>query len=289
MRKVKYPSAYRIALGSEKGLKSPKGKIVIGEKALEKPSLVEWLSNVEELVEMYPTFVEDFEERFGTKVKAITTPLELYDQLSEVKAGKKLLKYAKEKEIEVFPQGYVVLKAYVKRGVFKPEEKVLVIDGGFKTLNTAIANEERVLWKRSFYDELGIKVMLVDIFREELKKKYPEITANPQVLKEAFISGKISTSMKEVSVQKEKEKAIKTFIKVMFERLKRELDQSGQGFESLLILGGISHYLSPEMFKTDKKIVIAEEKEFANAVCSYELSQGTSLDLGFGDVKGVIP
>jgi len=88
MRKVKYPSAHRIALGNEKGLKSPKGKIVIGEKALEKPSLVEWLSNVEELVEMYPTFVEDFEERFGMKVKAITTPFELYDQLSEVKAGK---------------------------------------------------------------------------------------------------------------------------------------------------------------------------------------------------------
>ena len=269
-----------------------KEKLVVGEKALEKPTLCSWIETARELLDVYPFFIAEVEKRLEKPIKGITVPLELYEDLKNVKSKlTKFLEKRKEegKPIEVFPQGVVILKAYAEEGKIPKEKRYLILDGGFKTLNTAIANSEEVFWKRSFYDELGIKNLLINIFREELKKKNPEVTTNPQVLKTYFLEEKMRVGLKEIPVKKEKEKSVRKFIKMMFERLLKELESSETPFEGILIAGGLSYYLKPETFKTEKEVKVADEREFANAVAVAKIVKGPSLDLGFGDAKVVEP
>ncbi len=290
---VKFPSAYRIALGSEENLALKYGRksYVVGEQALTNYQLAEWLETVDELIEMYPLFINFVEKEYSTKIGGISIPLELWHQFKNNETRSKVLKALKDYivksnyTIKPYPQGLVIFRYLKATGKVKGG-KALVLDGGFKTLNTSITDGKTLYYVKSFYDELGMKTLITKIFKEEIKKIHPEVPSNYSILNRYFVLGEIPTGFSGINVQREKRKAIKMFVEVLFARLKRELSKVSTTYDSIVITGGLSHYLKPEWFNTDKEVYITkEEGEFANAVAMHYFRKTSVIDLGFGDVK----
>ena len=287
----KIASAFRLLAGVEE--KRPEAvefegdKWIVGE--VKKDSI--YPLGLRDLVRFYPLVVKWVLERElkrgDIKEVGISLPTETW--WKEVSTGEeRVIKEVKERiEAEVgvkaivYPQGVSALKVLpeLQKGV-----RTLIIDGGFNTVNLAVVDEKGYLsFVKTIYNEFGIRDLLENYFRPEVERVYPSVSTNLQYLKEIFLEGKLDLGFEEVSLQTEKQKAVKKFITKLFDRIKGELERAGERFRQFAIVGGLTHYLPPKI-NTTKKHFVGDEFSTVRGIAS-SVKSGIGIDFGFGDIK----
>ncbi len=285
MRKV--PSAFERLLGARANL--PEAIEFEGYKWLVgKPSKqAEYPVNLQDLVRFYPLVVKFVNPK--SEEVAVSLPAETYfeDKLS----GEMLISQIKEriktetgKDAIVLPQGVIALQEIYAQGHLSPD-KTLVIDGGFNTVNVAIVDENgEILYTKTYYNEFGIRDLLENYFKPELKRKYPEITSNLQRLKEVFLQEQIDAGLQVIDITNEKKVALQSFIEGMFSRIVKDIERAGESFKQFAIVGGLSYYV-PEIETNKPHFIPRKDGEFYTVMGMNRYTGLPSIDFGFGDIK----
>jgi len=285
MRKV--PSSFERLLGARANL--PEAIEFEGYKWLVgKPSRQsEYPVNLQDLIRFYPLVVKFANIKDDTV--AISLPAETYfeDKLNNepiLNEIRKRIKIETGKDAIILPQGVIALQKVFKDENLYPD-KTLVIDGGFNTVNVAITNKEGdILYTKTYYNEFGIRDLLENYFKPELKRKYPETTSNLQKLKEIFLEEQIDAGLVVIDVSNEKRLALQSFIEGMFSRIVKDIERAGESFKQFAIVGGLSYYV-PEIETNKPHFIPKQYGEFYTAFGMKIYSGLSAIDFGFGDIK----
>lgn len=297
-RVFKFPTVFREAKPHERrfSVEWEGEEWVVGERALSHKRGCYYIRTVDELVRYYPLFVREVERRLGKTFDrvVVSLPLDVYvSERTKMDLGKTNLITTLERSFEgkiagVGPQGIAGLQALLEKGEVEPKS-TLLIDGGFNTVNTAVLDDDlNVLTYKTFTDEIGIRNLIEDFFVEELiKSGFSGISTNLVVLKEIFLSGKIDTGLEVVDITPEKERALQRFLQRFFRKITGEIKRAGTDYDQIVILGGLSYYLAPDLIETTKDLYIAKEgAEFLNVEgLPAWFETPLAVDLGFGDCK----
>ena len=297
----KFPSVFREAKPHERrfSVEWEGERWIVGERALSHKRGCYYIRTVDELVKYYPLFIREVERRAGKTFNrvVVSLPLDVYvSERAKMDLGKTNLISTLERSFEgkvagVGPQGIAGLQTLLEQGKVKPKS-TLLIDGGFNTVNTAVLDDElNVLTYKTFTDEIGIRNLIEDFFVEELVKSgFSGISTNLVVLKEIFLSGRLDTGFNVVDITPEKERALERFLQRFFRKITGEIKRSGTDYDQIVILGGLSYYLSPDLIETTKDLYIAGEgAEFLNVQgLPAWFSAPVAVDLGFGDCKVMV-
>ena len=287
MKVRKVPSAFERLLGARANL--PEAVEFEGYRWLVgKPSKqAEYPVNLQDLIRFYPLVVKW--AKIEDDTVALSLPAETYfeDKLS----GETLINQIKEKvkketgkNAVILPQGVIALQEIFSEGHLKPD-KTLVIDGGFNTVNVAIADENgEILYTKTYYNEFGIRDLLENYFKPELKRKYPEIMSNLQRLKEVFLQEQIDAGFTVIDITNEKKVALQSFIESMFSRIVKDIERTGESFKQFAIVGGLSYYV-PQIETNKPHFVPKEMGEFYTVLGMNLYSGVPAIDFGFGDIK----
>lgn len=252
----------------------------------------EYPINLSDLKYFYPLVVKEMMRRGWIKEGeeiGVSLPAETWyeDKLSGFKFCEGIKDDIRKEtgvEVEVLPQGVIALQKIYEEGKLSEEGRTLVIDGGFNTVNTAIVFDGEIVYTKTYYNEFGIRDLLENYFRPEIKQKYPEATSNLQRLKEVFLKEKIDAGLVVIDVKNEKMLALNNFIDALFRRIIRDIERAGESFEQFTIVGGLSYYV-PEI-ETNKPYFIPEKNgEFYTAAGMCEYLSASAIDFGFGDIK----
>ncbi len=296
----KFPTVFREAQVHEKrnALDFDGEKWVVGEDALTHKRACRYIRDVEELVRYYPLFLAEAKKKAKVEENqvAVSLPLDVYvleKEKKEVGADNLIdkLSYNCSKygfSVSVHPQGIAGLQHLIDESKVSSNDYTLLVDGGFNTVNVAVVSPElKVLFFKTFTDEIGIRNLIEDFFREELLNRFPAVSTNLVVLKEVFLKEKVDTGLKVEDVRPEKERAVSRYLNRFFNRIVGELKRAGVDYEQIVFIGGLSYYLSPEDFETNKNLYIPKEGgEFLNVLGLLSLSElPFAVDLGFGDCK----
>ena len=273
-------------------------KWVVGENALTHKRACRYIRDVEELVRYYPLFLLASKKKAKTEENqvAVSLPLDVYvleKEKKEAGADNLLDKLSFNCNrygfsVSVHPQGIAGLQHLIDERKVDDSSYTLLIDGGFNTVNTAVVSPElQVVFFKTFTDEVGIRNLIEDFFREELLNRFPTVSTNLVVLKEVFLKEKVDTGLKVEDIKPEKERAVSRYLDRFFSRIVGELKRAGVDYDQIVFIGGLSYYLSPDDFETNKKLYIPKDGgEFLNVLGLLSMSElPFAVDLGFGDCK----
>ena len=284
---VKIPSAFERVTGVEANL--PQVIEFEGYKwIVGKPSRrSEYPVDLRDLIRFYPLVVKFLNP--SDDAVSVSLPAESYfnDKISGgeiIESIRERVKRETGKDVIVLPQGVIALRKVFDEGKLEPD-KTLVIDGGFNTVNVVIADKKGdILYTKTYYNQFGIRDLLENFFKPELKRKYPEITSNLQKLKEVFLEEEIDAGLKVIDVRNEKQVALSLFIEQMFSMIIKDIERAGEGFKQFVIVGGLSYYV-PKI-ETNKPYFVPKENGEFYTVLGMNLHSGLpSIDFGFGDIK----
>lgn len=243
----------------------------------------EYPLTVDDLLYFYPLVLKSL--GLESKEVAISLPAETYLKDRDYE---RTLKSKLKDELgviaHVYPQGIVSL-AYME----VKEPTVLVIDGGFNTINACVVNttgELKVKWLKTYYNEFGIRDLLEGYFREELLRKFPEVPNNFQILLRVFLNGYVDTGFRKQSVEEEKRISIRIWQDSLMRRIRGDILRANRDFDAILVVGGLSYYITREGI--EKPLYIPQDGEYANLRGLHNATSLDSVDFGFGHVKYLI-
>lgn len=253
----------------------------------------EYPIDMEDLERLYPVAIKYIKKNiFNDNLEkcAISVPLEYYynDKLlgfPKSEALKKQIKAISNVDVDILPQGVMVL--YVSRFWDRDDlNYVLVIDGGFNTVNISIIDKRdlEIKYVKTYYDEFGIRDLIENYFLQEISVKYPEAKKNLQGLKDAFLKERYSLGFITIDVSAEKKRALNLFLERLVSRVVKDIKRKGLTFESFIIAGGLSYYT--DEFDTNLEYeILRPNGEFANAIGIHKHTGLPAIDFGFGDIK----
>ncbi|WP_457748600.1 hypothetical protein [Sulfurimonas sp.] len=264
-------------------------------------SNLEYMYNLKDLVTYAHLFVQSVtRDREVTKL-AISIPTEAYYSSKLKEDGGLVRKMEGQlkrhipslKEVRVLPQGTSSLGYLVSKKLVDPKNgNVLIIDGGFNTLNISVVDSSgKIKYTQSIHDELGVFNLLNNFFREELKKSHDEVPTNAQMLKNIFLAGFVDGGFETINVEKEKKRAIDGFVPKLIDRVTRDLRKEKIPFEQFVFVGGISYYIPKDAIKTNKSFYIPKKDgEFLTVLGMRDIVGGDFdvFDVGFGDTKYIL-
>jgi len=283
---VKVPSAFRKAVGQEKGIFWENALWRIGEVSTGSY----YPRDLWDLIRYYPLVIKWAKQEGYIKDDSVAISLPAETYINDKKAGGLLEQLSDSIKTEtgisavVLPQGasgliYVIGEGYLQAG------KSLVIDGGFNTVNVVLVDEGgNIDYIRTYYNEFGIRNLLESYFYPLLAKY--NLPRNLQVLKDIFLKGYFDMGFERTEISPEKQEAINNFISTVLQSVIGDLKISGLSFDQFTIIGGLSYYIEPDAIETNKRFYIPEEGgEFINALGMKRHTGLTSVDFGFGDIK----
>ncbi len=165
---------------------------------------------------------------------------------------------------------------------------MLIIDGGFNTVNASVVEQNGDVYTKTYFNEIGISNLLTDFFRKELMVKYAETTSNPQMLKKAFLEERFDAGFTSFDIRNEKNRAIEAFVTKLVTRITNDLRKENVSFDQFTFVGGLSYYIKKEIIETTKPFYVPEaDGEFLTLLGMAEIAgdEYALLDLGFGDAK----
>lgn len=293
MELIKIKSAFERLVGVKANL--PQAVDVYGYRWIvgETGDNTEYPIDMEDLERLYPVVIKYVNKNIfneGLKSCAISVPLEYYynDKLlgfPKIETLKKSILTHTGIEVEVLPQGVMAL--YVSKFWDKDDTNhILVIDGGFNTVNISIIDRRdlSVKYVKTYYDEFGIRDLIENYFLQEVSVKYPEAKKNLQALKDAFLKEKYSLGFITIDVSAEKRRALNLFLERLIGRVVKDIKRKGLSFDGFMVAGGLSYYADGFDTNLDYEI-IRENGEFANAIGIYRHTGLPAIDFGFGDIK----
>lgn len=296
MKEYKFPTVHREAGFTEEGVPFAGDRYVVGEKALKHKRGCRYIRTISELVELYPLYLGEVQQREGNLGKvAVSLPLDAYaveKRKRELNIDNLLdrlvLNCSKHGfDTSVVPQGIAGLQHLLSTGQVS-QKQTLLIDGGFNTVNTAVVNPElEVEFFKTFTDEIGVRNLIEDFFADELRKRYSAVSTNLVVLKEVFLQGKLDSGLSIEDVQAEKDKALDRYKHKLVSVITGELERAGIDYGQIVVVGGLAYYLDMN-FRTNKELHIPKDKpEFMNVrgLLDFAEDAQTAVDLGFGDCK----
>jgi len=265
---------------------------------------IEYMTDLNDLVKYAHLFIRQIakDENIDLENIAVSLPTDTYYMSNAKDDGgivKKLEDEIKKnikniKKVLVLPQGVAAVQYLLaKKEIDLKDGHVLVIDGGFNTLNISIIDSKDgdILLSESIYNELGVYNLLNNFFKEELKTKYDEVTSNMQMLKKVFLEERIEAGFNVIDVKKEKQRALQVFIPKLINRVISEVKKGNKSFNQIVFVGGISHYIDKESIETTKKLHIPKEDgEFLTVLGMREIAgeDYDVFDIGFGDTKYIL-
>lgn len=275
-------------------------KWIIGETV---GSNIEYMYDLDDLIKYSHLFIKQIMRNENRSVNniAISIPTEAY-YASRTKEDGGLVKKMEDEirknipevdKIVVLPQGASALNYLVSQKKVNLEDgNVLVIDGGFNTLNISVVDQNgKILYTESIHDELGVYNLLSKFFREELKNKYDEVSSNIQMLKKVFLEEEIEAGFNTINVKNEKIRAIQAFIPKLINRVTRDIKKEKISFGQFAFVGGISYYINDDNIKTTKKFYIPKKEGEFMTVLGMRETVGEDFDvfdIGFGDSKYIL-
>lgn len=244
----------------------------------------EYPLTLQDLVYFYPLVVKAMANRSEVSV---SLPAEAYlknPELVKALAGR-IWEHTGVKAT-VFPQGVVALHYLYGQGVVPYGQRVLVVDGGFNTVNLSVVSDGEVVFTRTFYNELGVRDLLDRYFREELLRRLPEVGANLQRLLDAFLEGYVDVGFTRYDLTDIKRVSTHIYLEQLFSRVKGELSRVGEKFDFFVAVGGLSYLLHGIEIDTNKGYYIPKEGgEFLTAAGMHMASSVPAIDFGFGHIK----
>jgi hypothetical protein len=250
----------------------------------------------EDLIRFYPLALKVVEKEVGKLGDNVAVSIPAENFLKDIKTGEKVISRIKneiekenKKEAIVLPQGASAIAEIISNVHLEPAT-TLIIDGGFNTINVVVVNENnKVVYARSYYNEFGIRNLLERYFRPLVEQVLPTVSLNHQVLKKAFLQGYMPNGFDYVSLENERDLAVKSFVPEVMDAIKNDLTIHGIDFEQFVIVGGLSYYIPASSIQTKKKFYIPEkEGEFLTVKGMNKISGLNSIDFGFGDIKILI-
>jgi len=266
-------------------------------------SNIEYMYDLNDLINYSHLFIKQIMKNENRDIDniALSMPTEAYYS-SKMKENGGLIKKMEAEirknipgvnEIVVLPQGASALNYLVsQKKIDLNNGNVLIIDGGFNTLNISVVDENgKILFTESIHDELGVYNLLNKFFREELKNKHDEVSSNIQMLKKVFLEEEIEAGFTTINVKNEKIRAIQAFIPKLISRVTRDVKKEKISFGQFAFVGGISYYIKDENIKTTKKFYIPEKGGEYMTVLGMRETVGKDFDvfdIGFGDSKYIL-
>ncbi|MDR2034950.1 MAG: hypothetical protein LBP89_10080 [Helicobacteraceae bacterium] len=270
MRIEKFKSVYFKALGADgaRATEIEGEQYLFGDEVFGSPR---YILNIEDLIRLYPLGLKWLVEKKGfpkTDKVAVSLPTMTYrdhkagkekgednviDALSE--RIKRLLGY---KEVAVVPQGVSALfhVETIDPDAVSNGKNILLIDGGFNTLNIALIKSSdsgyEAVYVRTYYDEFGVRDLLSGYLAPQLRVKYPDLSQNEQSLNSMFVSGSVNLGLKTSDIEAEKNGAMDVFLADMFQKVKSDMSKAKVDYQSVIFVGGLSHYIDKELLETDK-------------------------------------
>jgi hypothetical protein len=263
-------------------------------------SNIEYMNDLKDLINYAHIFVKHIltkENRVADKI-AISIPAEAYS-LAKQRSNGGLIREMEEsilrnipsvKDVVVLPQGVAAINHLVaNKHIDLDNGNVLIIDGGFSTLNISVVDKEgEILFNETIHDELGVRNLLTRFFREELKNKYDEVSSNDQMLKKVFLEEEIEAGFSTINVKTEKQRALQAFIPKLIGRVIRDVKKDNISFGQFAFVGGISYYVNAKNIETTKKFFIPKKDGEFLTVLGMRNIVGEDFDvfdIGFGDSK----
>jgi hypothetical protein len=298
----KFLSSFRKAMPLEEGVEFRGKTYVVGEDG--RHSLT--VRTVEKLCENIGLFVKEIQRREGVSFAysaAVTLPLEtcILEQQKKKRGIPSLidvleqsLKDAGYHLAGVYPQGVLALEALAEEGKVDPSDSILLIDGGFNTVNVMVLKDAQPLLWVSFYDR-GVKQVL-QAFGHKLEEKGLAYSLSVPELQRAFLSKSIDVVTEKVDVSDLAEEAVKDYLSSLYEDMIDLLRERGVSFDKVAFVGGLSYYVkgNADVFKKD--VYVPEEGgEFLNLkglisrMEERDDKDWIAADVGFGHVKYAVP
>ena len=258
---------------------------------------IEFLSDMKDLINYAPLYIRHiFPDTKNMKI-AISIPTETYYLAQKRDDGglvQQMINSIKTEikdlaEVKVYPQGVVALNYLVNsKKVDIDNGKILIIDGGFNTVNASVVEQNGDVYTETYFNEIGISNLLTDFFKKELMVKYAETTSNPQMLKKAFLEERFDAGFTSFDIRNEKNRAIEAFVTKLVTRITNDLRKKNVSFDQFTFVGGLSYYIKKEIIETTKPFYVPEaDGEFLTLLGMAEIAgdEYALLDLGFGDAK----
>lgn len=287
MHKQKISSRFGRLFGadSSKGVEFEGYRWEIG-RGMDYPTLLD------DLIRFYPLVVKGLVN--GYDEVAVSLPAESFIKNKDLVEGLKerIKRYAEKKKVEVLPQGVVSLSYISRSGLFDIDGRVLVIDGGFNTINVSLVESQtgEVIYIKTYYNELGVRDLLERYFREELVQRFPEVSSNLQRLLDIFMKGSIDLGFTKKNITEIKEASLGAYLSQVIMRIKGDLARSGEDFDRFVVVGGLSYFFKDIRLETSKPYYVPDKDgEFYTALGMYVYSGMPAVDFGFGHIKIVEP
>jgi hypothetical protein len=274
MKVSKVRSVYFPAMGVDiaRAIELEGKHYMFGDDVFGTPS---YIANLDQLIEFYPLGVKWLLERGKyekTSKLAVSLPAATYRDHKALmtKGADNVIDRLKERlkntlgyeEVSVAPQGAIALYHIenINPDVVSDNKTVLLIDGGFNTLNVGLfvpsADSYTTAYVRTYYDEFGVRDLLSRYLAPALKEKYPETPLNEQRLNSIFVSGAVNIGLNSAEITEEKRAAVSEFLSSMFGKIKVDIGKEGLEYQSVAIIGGLAHYIDGDTLQTDKILFI---------------------------------
>ncbi len=241
---------------------------VLGEEAIYEPAFVE-IADIKDLVSYLPIFLLFIKRKLNLKggEKLVFGLPPKYKNYKE-----KVEKIIQDENLTplVVPQGlgifYDVLNVYPDLNEAKD---VLILDIGFNTLDYLLLVKKGDVWKKrksNTFDNLGVKKAVL-IFRELLENEF--LKNMPfQKLNEVFKKGYIKIEGYKIDLEKEKKRAISSYLEIIKTKLKNEVGDFIKLIDKVVVAGGGAYLIDKNEIRSD--LIVPPEPELSQ-VRGYEI------------------
>lgn len=284
MNLVKEPTVIRKVISQEKGSMEWRGNhYLVGNAAYVGSSRHSThIRTINDLTKYYQLIVKWYEEKYSIKFSAITIP---YSVLAD--APKIVQQLKKDCDVQnVVGQGLSAF-LYLRKFNVVGEMMTLVLDGGFNTVNLLFTDGNDPIFRKTYYNSLGVRDLIEKYFEPLLRTKLPDVSSNPIRLDEALRKGYIDHGAERISLQNEKAKATKNYLDDFYDNIIEDVIRESIDYTQIVIVGGLAYFLTKALLQTKKKVVIPEDNpEFLNVQgASIVTRHEPAIDVGFGATK----
>ena len=173
---------------------------------------------------------------------------------------------AEMQTVVVVPQGQGAFVAVQEEKDLEGVETVLILDFGYNTVDYLLMEitgyGEFEIIKGNTLPRLGV-TKLVKLFRGELKGELSELP--DRALKEMLRTGQGKLYGENINLSGHKRRAVEKYCAMLMGELKSNVGETWRETDAVICTGGGVYYFEPQRNLPHHRIVIPEEREFANA------------------------
>jgi len=202
-----------------------------------------------------------------------------------ISTGISVLNHKVKKDLETRLKSFIVDGQHVRfkkvivswqgQGVIYAEnlqdKNVVIVDGGYNTLDAIPFNKSKLIVKGAYADKSGVSLIVRDL-KEMIQAKTGEEFSMVEV-NEALKIGSIKVYGEEVDLSKEINVAIDNYVEKLKAKIRANLTEYIKRSDAVVIAGGLS-YLLKDSAQMPKNTIYAKSGEYGNALGYFKIAGG---------------